>query len=534
MPATVGERDYTGAMNDFLRTAITLKFKFDKDDGPRLLRAGLAHESNVGVFRPMEEGHYHLACREGGTYAGMWEHHHQFHPWVSHQYNSNTLKVERRRIAPGMEVSLPFGSAHRPEGHLALWNCTSISREQIVLKQERVLGEDGNNIWKLSREAWGGLQMHLAKSEVWSKSDMTPPHVAAATRVWERLANRGRSYSDPAFLLDARMLEPALLGALSNRIPNIDGGRYARLAIGLASDTGLREHLGHVLAGDGYRWVTAGLAGKAQSLPQAGDPSFWKAVVEAGSQPSAVVRELVRPGDGSKLSKGTWEGLQAHLSDPNIWSNPEVAPGKLAATTRVWEWMTHRGRSYSDPEFHHDARLLDPSLFGALSNRMPNVDDGRFAHLAIGLSSDPGLREHLRHVLSGPPFRWVIAGLAGKEQPLPQVRDPAFWKAAIDAGLTPSAVVLELVRLGNLDQLTHFHPDRREGTFAAIRDFSVGLGFSFDKETRRQVEQGQTALGSAYEQGEGRTFLDRVVALIDLQSHMHRASERGPALSMAP
>ena len=102
MPRTVGDRLMSGTLNDFMRAAIECKFIFDRDDGKILSEREFCIRTQVGVFSPLFDGFYHLACRHGGTYAPMWEKHNGFKPWVGERCYDGHVALGRNRVAPGI------------------------------------------------------------------------------------------------------------------------------------------------------------------------------------------------------------------------------------------------------------------------------------------------------------------------------------------------------------------------------------------------------------------------------------------------
>lgn len=68
---SIGDRQRSAALNEFLMSAIRLKMAFNPDDA-NLLNA-LRMRTCVGVFRPFDEHFYTQSCISGGTFARMWE-----------------------------------------------------------------------------------------------------------------------------------------------------------------------------------------------------------------------------------------------------------------------------------------------------------------------------------------------------------------------------------------------------------------------------------------------------------------------------
>lgn len=98
MPKTLGDRERIAAMSDAIRLAIRNRFAFAKQDADALKRLGI--ETCVGVFRPLD--YYLNACVYGGTYAKMWEAHHDQKPWVA--LTAVTPDYLERGYHPGHEL----------------------------------------------------------------------------------------------------------------------------------------------------------------------------------------------------------------------------------------------------------------------------------------------------------------------------------------------------------------------------------------------------------------------------------------------
>nr|WP_234480440.1 hypothetical protein [Paraburkholderia aspalathi] len=150
IPRTMGDRDRIEAMSEAMQLAVKNRFSFDKSETQQLLRLGI--ETSVGVFRPMD--YYLLACASGGTYARMWEAHHNQKAWVAAralfpEYLNGTRQrtfLDNNRIAPRVAVLLPATFAPE-EPELAsfegsqVWWVTSQTDDVITLCRYRVTKE---------------------------------------------------------------------------------------------------------------------------------------------------------------------------------------------------------------------------------------------------------------------------------------------------------------------------------------------------------------------------------------------------------
>lgn len=149
MPSTIGDRDRISAMDGVLRTAITCRFPFDRDDGRHLASSHLGIETNVGVFRPLDMHAYVLACVHGGTYPKAWEAHHGIKPWVaprifvSEDRWGAIARLQDNRIAPGLGVLIDAPLEEddpqlaRDEGS-QIWWCTSMDKDRLILCRYRM------------------------------------------------------------------------------------------------------------------------------------------------------------------------------------------------------------------------------------------------------------------------------------------------------------------------------------------------------------------------------------------------------------
>lgn len=190
LPKSLGDRDSIQALTDAMTIAVRSRFIFAVDDADELRR--LSIKTCVGVFRPLDEFYYHLACMFGGTYAKLWEKHHKQKPWVAHtavlplhRHHDMQHKLGRtlpaNRITTHMGVLMPhsfapedaeaeaqFGVYHEQQ----IWWCTSLNDKEITLcryrlpvNPEKHYGDaafirEGKpaRIRKLSREEWAQWQ----------------------------------------------------------------------------------------------------------------------------------------------------------------------------------------------------------------------------------------------------------------------------------------------------------------------------------------------------------------------------------------
>lgn len=177
MPSTVGDRVRISAMHDAMDIALRCRFKFDKDDADRLKRFGI--KTCVGVFRPLEERYYAVACNHGGTYARMWEAHTGMKPWMAllvlslpdHRNGRGSEVLNDNRLAVGMGVLIPSDPEDDPDlpryENAQVWWCTSMTKDEIVLCRYRLTADRRHPFhregtpakkWKLTRAQWEALQ----------------------------------------------------------------------------------------------------------------------------------------------------------------------------------------------------------------------------------------------------------------------------------------------------------------------------------------------------------------------------------------
>lgn len=176
MPSSIGEHMRASVLCDLMTTAIECRFKFSKEDAEPL--SGLSFRCQYGVFSPLD--YYAMACSAGGTYPKMWESHFGFKPWIALQalvstrtrgkHSSVTSLKEKQRVAEGICVLFPLKESDEEsdlecyEGK-ALWKCTSISKDDIILCRYRRKSQafESNRTpakrMKLSREEWASLNI---------------------------------------------------------------------------------------------------------------------------------------------------------------------------------------------------------------------------------------------------------------------------------------------------------------------------------------------------------------------------------------
>ena len=106
MPKSAGDRERVSSLGRLMQEAIRMNFVFRTSDAAALDKMSI--HTCVGVFRPLDGHHYQLACREGGTYARMWEAHNGFKPWKAAVVASREGElVEGNRVFTGMALLLP-------------------------------------------------------------------------------------------------------------------------------------------------------------------------------------------------------------------------------------------------------------------------------------------------------------------------------------------------------------------------------------------------------------------------------------------
>ncbi|MFC6282196.1 MULTISPECIES: hypothetical protein [Polaromonas] len=177
LPKGIGDRQWHAFMSSIMELAITNRMVFDKDDGDALVR--LSARCQYGVFNPIAESWYILACRAGGTYCRMYEKAVGLTPWVAPLVlvdQHRGLTPTKGRVAPQMGVVLP--KAENDDTHAEttrdgdqVWWCTSLTDDQIILCRYRQDPDQSNsyrsgppiNRWKLSRGEWKDL--HAAEQK---------------------------------------------------------------------------------------------------------------------------------------------------------------------------------------------------------------------------------------------------------------------------------------------------------------------------------------------------------------------------------
>jgi len=180
MPKTLGDRERIAAMSEAMRLAVHNRFAFAKQDADELRRLGI--RTCVGVFRPLD--YYLGACVHGGTYARMWEAHHNQKPWIAltaiapdHIRRDYEL-LPNNRVTTQMGVLLPQSFDDHDEGTLPVegkqvWWVTSQDNDHITVCRYRVTDIDVAHVGrralpfqhrgkpfrirKLTREQWAEL-----------------------------------------------------------------------------------------------------------------------------------------------------------------------------------------------------------------------------------------------------------------------------------------------------------------------------------------------------------------------------------------
>lgn len=180
IPRTMGDRVEIGLLTELLATAIKNKFIFHLEDAQALNR--LAIRTNVGIFRPMDEYFYRIACRHGGTYPKLWEKAHNTKPWMApkvaiYGYPAYQPQIlENNRVVPGMAVLVQSREESLPESSiyqgLQVWWCTSISATQINMAlypthPSNPFKSEGKllKLKKLSREEWAKWVAHESETQ---------------------------------------------------------------------------------------------------------------------------------------------------------------------------------------------------------------------------------------------------------------------------------------------------------------------------------------------------------------------------------
>lgn len=183
IPKSLGDRVRIALMNDTLKMAVQHKFVFDLADGPALNRMQIY--TCVGVFDPLREHYYPLACKTGGTFARMWEKHNQLKPWIAARalydcWHRRNPETSDGRVANSIPVLLPlsFQDGAKDAGldaidGQAVWWVTGTSKDHILLC--RYPKDESNDMArygiqrsgkparraKLTRDVWDALQASI-------------------------------------------------------------------------------------------------------------------------------------------------------------------------------------------------------------------------------------------------------------------------------------------------------------------------------------------------------------------------------------
>lgn len=187
LPRALGDRNRIAVMDQAMEIAVRNRFAFDTDDGVLLRAMGI--RACVGIFNPLSDDYYRVACEVGGTYPRMWERWNGIRPWVGRavwfdDIWHNTFRVEpKSRIAESCCVLMPADFFSKEDQGLAacadgsqIWWCTAFSNDQINLCRYRPADDDGKRRLtefvrprgsperrqKLSREEWEAVQARLA------------------------------------------------------------------------------------------------------------------------------------------------------------------------------------------------------------------------------------------------------------------------------------------------------------------------------------------------------------------------------------
>ena len=186
LPKTLGDRERIAALSEALQLAIRNRFPFTKHDAEALLRMTIT--TCVGIFRPLD--YYLGACVFGGTYAKMWEAHHNQKPWVAltaiapdHLVRGYEL-LANNRVTTQMGVLLPpefdveDGYNTIPVEGKQVWWVTSQDNDHITVCRYRLTDEEMSRIGravpfihqgrkpfrirKLTRDRWAELNTESA------------------------------------------------------------------------------------------------------------------------------------------------------------------------------------------------------------------------------------------------------------------------------------------------------------------------------------------------------------------------------------
>ncbi len=176
-PKSLGVREYVDFIHGVMKLAVQSRFVFGADEGEALKHFNF--HSCSGVFRPLDETYYRLACESGGTFPRLWEKAKGIDPWVAQLVVEDQARTWEdpvvRRVCSGTSVLMPY--SFKNDGvqddmlenwqGWPLWRCTSISTEYVVLCRYRVTKERGNQNSKLikrakiDRDEWAAAQGQL-------------------------------------------------------------------------------------------------------------------------------------------------------------------------------------------------------------------------------------------------------------------------------------------------------------------------------------------------------------------------------------
>lgn len=141
-PKSLGDRERIAVMGASMDIAVRNRFPFKPDDAEELANLGI--RTCVGVFRPLDQCYYRIACLVGGTYPRMWEAYHGLAPWkaavavIPYHFRIRDDLLENTRVTTDIGVLMPqsFGP-DEPElaSHLGLqvWWVTSCTGDTVNL-----------------------------------------------------------------------------------------------------------------------------------------------------------------------------------------------------------------------------------------------------------------------------------------------------------------------------------------------------------------------------------------------------------------
>lgn len=134
MPATLGDRERSAAMNDVMHIALRCRMAFSPDDAIHLQQLSL--RSCVGVFDALDPMFYAVACKAGGTYPRMWEKAKAIRPWIAARAAIDQFDIRLdHRVAPGVAVLIRADESEQglPRiGPHQVWWCTSMDGDQTL------------------------------------------------------------------------------------------------------------------------------------------------------------------------------------------------------------------------------------------------------------------------------------------------------------------------------------------------------------------------------------------------------------------